>query len=70
MVFDVEYDCFLIIVIIDGKDVLCELMKIGDIMDVVLLRCFELIDENFIEKILLFNIEFKKGLDLEIIGYF
>lgn len=44
-------------------------MKIGDIMDVALLRCLEPIDENLIEKIPLLNTEFKKGLDLEIIGY-
>lgn len=69
VVSDAEYDRSSIIVTIDGKDVLCELMKIGDIMDVALLRCLEPIDENLIEKIPLLNTEFKKGLDLEIIGY-
>ena len=51
VVSDAEYDRSSIIVTIDGKDVLCELMKIGDIMDVALYGAyneavFSMVGEN------------------------
>ena len=68
VVSDFEYDGSPIIAVIDNKEVICELIKLGE-MDVALLKTLDAIDDDIISKIPLLDSDFKKGLDLQIIGY-
>lgn len=57
-----------ILVKIDGVDVVCKLIELGE-MDAALIICQEPVNETIIKPIQLLNTDFKKELDLEIIGY-
>lgn len=68
VVSDAKFDGANIIATISGKQCPCSLIEVGD-MDVVILKSLLPIDDATIEKIPLLDTEFKKDLNLQIIGF-